>query len=112
MPDVLRSRDAMVAGMSPVLREGEFVFASTRNLALAERAMSGALSWFVEDEGVALIVDRQLAASLGFDVSLPIRRIVLGVFSALDGTGLTAAVSTALADAGDPLQHGFRVPSR
>ena len=43
-----------------------------------------------------------MAASFGFDVSLPMRRIVLDVFSALDGVGLTAAVSTALADAGIP----------
>ena len=78
------------------------MFASTCDPALAERARSGALSWFMEDEGVALIVDKPVAASLGFDVSLPIRRIVLEVFSALDGVGLTAAVSAALADAGIP----------
>lgn len=102
MPDVVRDRDAMVAGMSPVLKEGEYVFASTGDPTLAERARPGALSWFVEDEGLALIVDKRMAASLGFDVSLPMRRIVLEVFSALDGVGLTAVVSTALADAGIP----------
>lgn len=34
----------------------------------------------------------------GFDQSMPMSRIVLEVFSALDGVGLTAGVATALAD--------------
>jgi uncharacterized protein len=33
---------------------------------------------------------------------MPMRRIVLQVFSALDGVGLTAAVATALANEGIP----------
>jgi hypothetical protein len=55
-----------------------------------------ALGWFREREGVSLILERSTAATLGFDVSLPVRRIVLQVHSALDGVGLTAAVSAAL----------------
>ncbi len=44
-----------------------------------------------------MILEVEVAASLGFDITLPMRRIVLEVFSALDGVGLTADVSAALA---------------
>ena len=52
---------------------------------------------FREAEGVSLILPRKTAEALGFPVDLPMRRIVLGVASALDGVGLTAAVASALA---------------
>jgi hypothetical protein len=45
------------------------------------------------------------AAKHGFDLSMPMCRIVLEVFSALDGVGLTAAVATALADEGIAAYH-------
>lgn len=87
----------MLAGMTPVLKQGSFVFCTTGDAALAEQARSAASSWFREDEGIALILELEVAASLGFDTTMPMSRIVLEVFSALDGVGLTAAVSTALA---------------
>jgi len=87
----------MQAGMTPVLRQGSFVFCITGDTALAEQARAVALSWFREDEGIAMILELKVAASLGFDTTIPMSRIVLEVFSALDGVGLTAAVSTALA---------------
>lgn len=87
----------MLAGMTPVLKQESFVFCTTRDAILAEQARSAALSWFREDEGTAMILELKIAASLGFDTTMPMNRIVLEVFSALDGVGLTAAVSTALA---------------
>ena len=93
----VRDTRAMLAGMTPVLRQRNFVFCITNDAALAEQAQAAALSWFREDEGIAMILELEVAASLGFETSLPMNRIVLEVFSALDGVGLTAAVSTALA---------------
>jgi len=87
----------MLAGMTPVLRQGNFVFSITNDAALAEQAQAAALSWFREDEGIAMILGLEIAASLGFDTTVSMNRIILEVFSALDGVGLTAAVSTALA---------------
>ncbi|RYF00622.1 MAG: ACT domain-containing protein, partial [Oxalobacteraceae bacterium] len=89
----------MLAGMTPVLRDGSFIFCITNDPTLAEQARTVALSWFREDEGTAMILDLPVAALLGFDVGLPMRRIVLEVYSALDGVGLTAAVANALAGA-------------
>lgn len=93
----VRDTRAMLAGMMPVLKQGNFVFCTTGDAGLAEQARSAALIWFREDEGIALILEREVATSLGFDTTIPMSRIVLEVFSALDGVGLTAAVSTALA---------------
>ncbi|WP_367718742.1 ACT domain-containing protein [Nitratireductor sp. GISD-1A_MAKvit] len=42
------------------------------------------------------------ADALGFDTEMPMRRITLNVFSALDGVGLTAGVATALAEKNIP----------
>jgi hypothetical protein len=86
--------------MTPVLKAGLFVFCVTPDETLAGRVMAHALSYFREDEGIALILPLEQAAALGFDTAMPMRRIVLEVFSALDGVGLTAAVSSALAEAG------------
>lgn len=102
MPDVTRDTKAMLAGMTPVLAPGEFIFCTTTDAALIARAGSSTVGCFREDEGTTLILARADAKGFGFDDALPMRRIVLEVFSALDGIGLTAAVATALADAGIP----------
>ena len=99
---VIRDTNAMLAGMKPVLTPEEFVFCTTRDGELVARIGSLALSWFREDEGTALILTRKDANSFGFDDAMPMRRIVLEVFSALDGVGLTAAVASALASEGIP----------
>lgn len=102
MTQIVRDTRAMLAGMTPVLREGRFVFCATDDVQLAARARDSALMWFREDEGLAMVLEAGNAASLGFDCGLAMRRIVLEVFSALDGVGLTAAVASALAREGIP----------
>jgi hypothetical protein len=99
---VVRERRAMLAGMTPVLRDGSFVFCVAEQRDRAERARAFALSWVEEDEGTTLILKLADAERLGFDTRFPMARIVLEVFSALDGVGLTAGVASALADAGIP----------
>ena len=96
MTGPVRETCQMLSGMSPVLQPGEVVFCATADPGLIARAEPSALGWFREREGTSLILPRGVAARLGFDVSLPMRRIVLEVHSALDGVGLTAAVSAAL----------------
>lgn len=96
MTSAVRETSEMISGMSPRLDPEVYVFCATENEALASLARG----WFREDEGLSLILERDAAAALGFDVSLPMRRIVLQVASALDGVGLTAAVASALAAAG------------
>lgn len=102
MPYVIRDTQAVLANMTPVLTDGELIFCTTKDVNVSSGALPLALSWFREDEGVTLILARADARSLGFSDTLPMRRIVLEVFSALDGVGLTAAVAGALAAQGIP----------
>jgi len=98
--EVIRDAAGMLAGMTPVLQDGEFVFCT-----LADATVLGGLTplgSFREAEGLSVILDRAAAAGAGFDVSLPMRRITLQVHSALDGVGLTAGVAAALAQADIP----------
>ena len=102
MPEVIRDRQAMLARMKPTLGPEEFVFCTTRDGEIIARASSIALGLFKEDEGTTLIVARADATALGFDDAQPMRRIVLEVFSSLDGIGLTAGVAAALTAANIP----------
>jgi hypothetical protein len=87
----------MIAGMSPELKSGHYVFcaADDRDWTLLQP-----LAMFHEAEGVSLILERDAAAAAGLPVEAPMALITLNVYSALDGVGLTAAVSGALAAAG------------
>jgi len=97
MPPRIRETHAMLRALRPVLDGQSYVFGSTADDAVLAAALPDALGVFREEEGVTLILEREKAEALGFDVGLPMRRIVLTVHSALDGVGLTAAVSSALA---------------
>ncbi|WP_143704548.1 ACT domain-containing protein [Porphyrobacter sp. TH134] len=76
----------MLAGMAPVLDARRWAFVLTDSAPPAD-----AFALIREDEGLAAIVPQEGG---GF------ARITLMVHSALDGVGLTAAVSGALAAAG------------
>ena len=93
----VKDRAAMIAGMAPELCETVFHFCTG-----VEADATGALAVFEEVEGRSLILTDDLAAARGFERDQPMAQITLTVHSALDGVGLTAAVATALADAGIP----------
>lgn len=94
MTRTVRDTQAMLAGMTPVLTTGVFVFCCV------ERDRAATL--YAEAEGTTLVLPLARAETLGFDTQMPMRRIVLEVYSALDGVGLTAGVATALADEAIP----------
>ncbi len=98
----IRETRAMIAGMSPVLNPATYAFVTLTDPARAARALPLALATFREDEGLSLILPLAAAQDLGLSDLIPMARITLTVPSALDGTGLTAAVATALAEQGIP----------
>ena len=81
----------MLAGMAPVRNAGRYAF---RTLVEGEAVPETALGMFREVEGLSVIVPAETGDAL------PMAWITLSVHSALDGVGLTAAVSGALAGAG------------
>ena len=91
----------MIAGMDPVLDAGPYIFAVS-GYPQDKTLESQAFALIREDEGTTLILPLAAARAAGADTSLPMARITLRVHSALDGVGLTAAVATALAQAGIP----------
>lgn len=86
----------MVAQMRPLLRPGAYAFVTVREM----RDGLNPVMTFTEDEGLSLILEQIEADVAGIPYDLVFAWITLRVHSALDGVGLTAAVSTALADAG------------
>ncbi|MGB5556578.1 MAG: ACT domain-containing protein [Paracoccaceae bacterium] len=99
----VRDTQAMIAGMSPVAVPGEwhFCFVSTDD-ARCDRLRGLARATLAEDEGWSLILDEATAQAEGLASDLPMTQISLQVHSALDGVGLTAAISEVLADAEIP----------
>lgn len=88
---------SMVAGMTPELRPGLFVFATVPDGGNAAALLAVAVATFREAEGLSLIVP-QAAAAPGVAA---MRMITLNVYSSVEGVGLTAAVAGVLA------QHGI-----
>jgi hypothetical protein len=97
MTQVIRDAREMVAGMTPALKTDKYVFCAAGDRAWAALEP---LAMFREAEGVSLILERGAAQAAGFPLDAPMALITLNVYSALDGVGLTAAVATALAQAG------------
>lgn len=96
MPGIIHDTTDMIAGMTPELQSGTFVFALSENAKL----ISQAICTFKESEGMSLILPIAIARDAGLDCSAPMRCITLNVYSSLEGVGLTAAVATALSNAG------------
>ena len=102
MPEVAHTAHDMIAGMTPTLTPGVFVFITTDDPACFNALSSQAISTFKEAEGMSLLVPADVAEEAGFDAVHPMRCRTLNVYSSLEGDGLTAAVSNALGEAGIP----------
>jgi len=88
----------LLTALNPELNPGEFVFCLVESM---EKALSlEPLCSFHEKEGVTVILPKASAEEKGFSSSLVFAWITLTVHSSLEGVGLTAAVSRALAEAG------------
>ena len=89
--------EPLLAAMSPRRRPGEYVFVVMDDRRPVPDAAVQAC--VVEPEGVTLVLDRPSADRAGLVYDFIAGWITLQVHSALNAIGLTAAVSTALADA-------------
>ena len=85
---------ALLAGMTPRLRPGRYVFATVPDGV----AVPGAVVTVAEDEGVTVVVPS--SAADGLDAEYPCAWITLEVRSSLAAVGFLAAVTRALAGAG------------
>ena len=90
---------SLLTALQPELSEGTFVFVSLPD---EEQAPSGCapLATIREAEGLTLVLTLEDAELSGFIYEGHFKRITLRVHSSLEAVGLTAAVSTALANHG------------
>lgn len=105
--EVLGRREAADGGLRDMLRAleprlvpGEYVFCSVLTAVAGELEPFATLGSFMEDEGLTLVLERGAADAGGLDYRHVFRCITLGIQSALDAVGLTAAVSRRLAQSG------------
>ena len=89
---------ALLKNMHPELNEGEYVFCTVaEDFPISHKDIICA---FKEKEGTTLILNKEIADALQLPCSYIASWITLTVHSSLEATGLTAAFSTALAQAG------------
>ena len=96
----VRDTKKMIAGMSPELDPVIYHFCTFADASAASPLRAQAIASFAEAEGLSLVVPEGAAKAFGVESDLPMQRITLNVYSALDGVGLTAAVAGVLAEHG------------
>jgi hypothetical protein len=84
--------------MRPILNSGTYVFVSLPSV--KELPPVAVLATFREAAGLTLVVEQSIADSHGWTYDYRAAWITLQVHSALEAVGLTAAVASALAEAG------------
>ncbi|KZL00644.1 MULTISPECIES: ACT domain-containing protein [unclassified Pseudovibrio] len=90
----------LLASMEASLSEESFVFCCFPNGSVEGLAEHSPLGLFWENEGLTAILSIENAGKAGVDTEPCFRRISLAVHSSLEAVGLTAALSSALADVG------------
>lgn len=86
----------MLASLDVERRDGSFTFVTGDHPSLGGHAVAT----IVEAEGMTTVVDVDVARAAGLAVDFEAAWLTLTVASALEAVGLTAAFSSALADAG------------
>ena len=86
----------LLGSMSPVLNGGSYVFVR----GAGDAGVEDAIVTVAEPEGRTLVLPRERAETLGLPYGFVSSWITLQVHSSLEAVGLTAAVATALTEAG------------
>src|SRR5690242_18702869 len=84
--------------LKPKLNSGDFVFCVVQDITIIDFAKI--VMFFPEDEGITIIIQKELADRLKLPYLFVAAWITLSVHSSLTAAGLTAAFSKALSDEG------------
>ena len=82
--------------MDALLHPGAYIFTTAPSVPPGAQPVM----IFTEDEGLTLILGQETADAFHLPYDLVLAWITIRAYTTLDGVGLTAAISTALADAG------------
>ena len=88
--------NTLLASLKPELQKGEYVFLTMAEVTGVD--LSEAVCTFREKEGLSVILPRKIADNQHIEYSFIASWITLNVYSSLESTGLTAAISKALND--------------
>ena len=99
MAGALDLKDILV-NINPVLDGDEYVFCTLPHLSAEALLRLNPISTFQEEEGVSLIVTREVADRNGISYDSVFKRITISLHTSLDAVGFTALLSTALAEKG------------
>ena len=91
------SLSELLASLAPKLQAQEYVFCTLQGH-YGDFSELKPLASFVEEEGLTLIISREIALAQQIPFESVFKMITLTVHSSLDAVGLTAAVSKKLAD--------------
>src|SRR5882762_8890553 len=88
----------LLKSMKPKLHAGDYVFCIVNDL--EELNPSDIISTFREEEGITIVIGKELADQLKLQYSFVSAWITLTVHSSLEAIGLTSTFSSALAKEG------------
>jgi hypothetical protein len=91
--------DELLKSMSPEIKSGEYVFCTVDG-DYSQYAHLSPLAFFMESEGLTLIISVEAAEKSKLAYETKFKQITLRVHSSLEAVGLTAAVATKLASCG------------
>jgi hypothetical protein len=99
LSDVNGERDlnTILSGLTVKRRDGTYVYVSG-----SSDSIPGAVATIQEDEGTTFVVERGDAERLGLPWSFASVWLTVEAHTSLDAVGVTAALATALGDAGIP----------
>jgi hypothetical protein len=90
----------LMTSLSPHLMDGDFVFCTIQDARYGDFTELLPMASFCEDEGLTLLVTKENADKAGLTYESIFKCITLKVHSSLEAVGLTAAVSSKLAEKG------------
>jgi hypothetical protein len=98
MPGIVEL-DELLKSMTPEIQHGEYVFCTVKGNC-RDYVHLNPLGFFVEAEGLTLILPVETAEQARFTYGSTFKQITLTVHSSLDAVGLTAAVAAKLSSYG------------
>ncbi|MFK7771203.1 MAG: ACT domain-containing protein [Saprospiraceae bacterium] len=84
----------LIKNMEPILNEGEYVFASVKNVISIPREIT--ICEIKEREGITVVLSKKDAEELGLTFEFIASWITLNIHSSLEAVGLTAAFASEL----------------